>query len=85
VPAQADTLEPFHAVPTEAIIGEGYVEACVEDMARIRTRPICNGMTKNERNKLHTDIAKTIRPASHRGPPINLGKESHRKLKADKL
>lgn len=66
-------------------MGEALVNGCIEDMVRVRTQPICNAMTKKEHKKLHQDIAHTFRPALHCGPPVNLGEESHGKLKADVL
>lgn len=55
----------------------------MEDMERLRTRPLCDALTKKERRKLHLDISLTIRPATHRGPPVNLGEEKHGKLSAE--
>lgn len=72
-------------IPSSSIVGEALVESCMEDMARVRTRPIRDAITKKHRKKLHVDISSTVRPPSHRGPPVNLGDESHGKLKAEQL
>ena len=75
----------MEGIPSDVLVGRDFVDTCIEGMSAVRTRPMRDAMTKKERKKLHQDIACTIRPGSHRGPPVNLGEESHGKLKADEL
>ena len=75
----------MEGIPSDVLVGCDFVDTCIEGMSAVRTRPMRDAMTKKERKKLHQDIACTIRPGSHRGPPVNLGEESHGKLKADEL
>lgn len=69
--------------PAVQIVGEDFISLCENETSR--TRPIRDALTIQERKKVQLAIRATIRPASHRSPPHDIGEESQGKFKADEL
>lgn len=73
-------MHDSNAAPVSDIVGEGFV---AEMEASRRTEGLHTVFSKEDLQRLQSDIADTIRPSHSTGPPARIGTKAQGKLKAD--